>query len=86
AAARGVTVRVRGAAPWPVVAAVRARLATAAGDAKVSFAGVARGQVALAVEGMSASRIAGLLRTAEGLDASVSATDDAVDLTARSAP
>jgi hypothetical protein len=85
AAAHGVTVRVRGAAPWPAVAAIRARLATV-GDAKVTFAGVGGGQVALAVDGMSAARIAGQLRTAENLDASVQATADAVEVVTRSAP
>ena len=86
AATHGTTVRIRGAAPWPVVAAVRARLASAPGDPKVTFAGVARGQVALEVDGLSPSRIAGHLRTADGLDASIDVTDDAVEIVARSAP
>lgn len=86
AAAHGVTVRIRGATPWPAVAAIRARLASAPGDPKVTFAGVTRGQVALEVDGLSAARIAGHLRTADGLDAAITVTDDAVEIVARGAP
>ena len=86
AAARGVTVRIRGAAPWPTVTAIRARLASAPGDARVTFAGVARGQVALAVEGLSAARIAGHLRTADDLDVAIEVSDDTVEIVARGSP
>lgn len=85
-AARGVSVRIRGAAPWPAVAAVRARLATAPGEPRVTFAGLARGQVVLAVDGLTAARIAGHLRTADGLDAAIRAEGDAVEIVTRSAP
>ena len=72
--------------PWPTVTAIRARLASLPGDPKVTFAGVARGQVALAVEGLSAARIAGHLRTADDLDAAIKVSDDAVEIVARGTP
>ncbi len=85
-AARGVTVRIRGGAPWPAVAAVRASLGAAPGGPRIIFAGVTRGQVVLAVDGMTAARIAGHLRTASGLDASVRLVGDAVEIAARGGP
>jgi hypothetical protein len=85
-AARGVTVRVRGAAPWPAVTAVRASLAGLPGDPRVTYAAVARGQVALSVDGLTAARIAGHLRTAAGLDAAVRVVGDTVEVVARSGP
>lgn len=79
-AARGVTVRIRGEQPWTAAAAIRTRLAAAAGVGKVTWAGLGGDQVVLSVTGLSAAKIAGQIRTADGLSARVDVDGDVVEV------
>ena len=79
-ARQGVTVRIRGARAWPAAAALKAQLAGAPGVERVLYAGVGAEQVALAVIGSTASRIAGVVRTVPGVDARVAVDGGAVEV------
>ncbi len=80
AARKGVTVRIRGARAWPAAAALKAHLAGAPGVERVTYAAVAADQVALAVVGPTPARVAGTVRTADGLDARVAVDGGAVEV------
>ncbi len=79
-AARGVTIRVRGDRPWPAATAIRAQLVGAPGAVRVTWAGVGVDQVALAVVGMTAAKVAGQIKTTDGVAARVEVDGDVVDV------
>jgi hypothetical protein len=79
-ATRGVTVRIRGDQPWSAATAIRTRLAGAAGVGKVTWAGLGADQVVLSVTGLSASKVAGQIRTTEGLSARVDIDGDVIEV------
>lgn len=79
-AARGVTVRIRGDQPWSAALAIKARLAAAPGVERVTWAGMGADQIVLAVAGASASKVAGQIRTTDGLSARVDVSGDVVEV------
>ncbi|HUQ05434.1 MAG TPA: hypothetical protein VM261_23190 [Kofleriaceae bacterium] len=78
-AGRGITVRVRGDKAWSAASSIRAQLGTAPGVERVTWAGVGGDQVALAVAGPTAAKIAGQIKTS-GVLARVDVDDDVVDV------
>ncbi len=79
-AARGVTVRVRGDQPWTAATAIRARLAAAPGVEKVIWAGLGGDHIVLGVTGATAAKVAGQIRTTEGLSVRVDVDGDVVEV------
>ena len=79
-AARGVTVRVRGDKAWAAASAIRAQLAGAPGIARVTWAGVGGAEVALAVAGTTAAKVAGQVRTTSGVSGRVAVDGEIVDV------
>jgi hypothetical protein len=79
-AIRGITVRVRGEQPWAMAQAIRTRLAAAPGVERVTWAGLGSDQVVLGVTGLGAAKVAGQIRTTEGMTARVDVDGDIVEV------
>lgn len=79
-AARGVTVRVRGDKAWSAASAIRAQLAGAPGVERVTWAGVAGTEVALAIAGTTAAKVAGQVKTTSGVTGRVAVDGEVVDV------
>ncbi len=79
-AAAGITVRVTGEQPWAAATAIRARLTGAPGVSRVTWAGVGDGEVALAVVGATAAKVAGQIKTADGVAGRVTVAGDVVEV------